>query len=74
MKRIAAFILLAAFSFAEMPAQARRLTPEEDARQGRKGAKDRQKAAKKAAKKQRKETKKYAKAQREKQKLSHVER
>jgi multidrug efflux pump subunit AcrB len=74
MKRIAAFMLLVALSLAAVPAQARRLTPDEDARQARKDAKGRQKTAKKAAKKQRKEMKKYAKAQREKQNLNHVAR
>jgi hypothetical protein len=74
MKRIAAFMLLVVLSVGAMPAQARRLTPEEDARQARKDAKGRQKNAKKAAKKQRREMKKYAKAQREKQNLNHVAR
>jgi len=65
MKRIAAFLLLVALSFAgSMPVHAQRMTPEENARQSRKADKKQQKFLKKAAKKQRKATKKFEKAQR----------
>jgi hypothetical protein len=67
MKRIAAFLLLAASSVAwSVPADAQ---PEntrigENGREARKAAKQQQKASKKVARKQRKAMKKYQKAQR----------
>ncbi len=65
MKRIAAFMLLAALSLAgAMTAQGQRITPEENARQSRKAIKKQQKMLNKANKKQRKMMKKYEKAQR----------
>ncbi len=63
MKRIAALMLLVVLSFAgAIPAQAQRISPEENARQSRKAAKKQQKMLKKANKKQRKAMKKYEKA------------
>ena len=65
MKRIVAFMLLVALSVAgSIPAQAQRISPEENARQSGKAAKRQQKMLNKANKKQRKAMKKYAKAQR----------
>jgi hypothetical protein len=65
MKRIAAFILLLALSFASStPLYAQRMSPKENARQSRKAAKRQQKYLNKANKKQRKAMKKYEKAQR----------
>ena len=58
MKRIAAFILLAVLSVAgSMPAQAQRISPQENARRSQKAIKKHQKMLKKA-------NKKAAKAQR----------
>jgi len=65
MKRIAAFILLLALSFAcSVPLHAQRMSPKENARQSRKAAKRQQKFLNKANKKQQKAMKKYEKAQR----------
>jgi len=66
MKRIATFmLLLVALSFAwSIPAQAQRISPEENARQSRKAIKKQQKMLNKANKKQAKAMKKAAKAQR----------
>ena len=65
MKRIAAFMLLVSLSLAgAIPAQAQRISPQENARQSRKAAKKQQKFLNKANKKQRKAAKKAAKAQR----------
>ncbi|MBZ5655841.1 MAG: hypothetical protein LAO56_11270 [Acidobacteriia bacterium] len=65
MKRIAAFMWLAALSVAwSIPAPAQRISVEENARQSRAAAKQQQKMLKKSAKKQRKAMKKYLKAQR----------
>jgi len=65
MKRIAAFMLLVVLSVAGLiPAQAQRISPEENARQSRKAAKQQQKMLKKSGKKQRKAMKKSRKAQR----------
>jgi hypothetical protein len=65
MKRIAAFMLLIALSFAaSIPAAAQRISPKENARQSRKAAAKQQKFLKKAAKKQNKAAKKYAKQER----------
>jgi hypothetical protein len=66
MKRIAAFmLLLASLGVAgSIPAQAQRISPEENARQSRKAMKKQQKMLNKANKKQRKAMKKAAKAQR----------
>ncbi len=65
MKRIAALLLLAILSFAAaVPAQAQRITPEQNARRSRKEIEHHQKLLKKANKKQAKAMKKYAKQQR----------
>ncbi len=65
MKRIAAFLLLIALSFAgSIPVQAQRMTPEQNARKSRKDAKTQQKYLKKQAKQQRKAMKRYEKTQR----------
>jgi hypothetical protein len=65
MKRIAAFVLLAALSLAgTMPVQAQLISPQENARRSQKSIKKQRKMLKKADKKQRKALKKYAKAQR----------
>jgi HEAT repeat protein len=65
MKRIPAFILLAALSFAcSIPAKAQVFRGPDSARQAQKAAEKQQKALNKAAKKQQKATKKYEKAQR----------
>ena len=65
MKRIAAFILLVAFSLAgAIPVQAQRISPQENARRSSKEAKKQQKMLNKANKKQMKAMKKAAKAQR----------
>lgn len=65
MKRIAAFLLLVALGVAGLiPAQAQRTSPEENARQSQRAAKQQQKMLKKAAKKQRKAMKKSQQAQR----------
>ena len=66
MKRIATFmLLLVALSAAwSIPAQAQRISPQENARQSRKVMKKQQKMLNKANKKQRKAMKKAAKAQR----------
>ena len=66
MKRIATFmLLLVALSAAwSMPAQAQRISPQENARQSKKAIKKQQKMLNKANKKQRKAMKKAAKAQR----------
>jgi hypothetical protein len=65
MKRIAAFMLLAVLSLAvAIPANAQRISPEENARRSRKEIKQHQKMLNKANKKQRKAMKKAEKAQR----------
>jgi hypothetical protein len=65
MKRIAAFILLAVLSVAgAIPAQAQRISRQENARRSSKAAKKQQKMLKKANKKQHKAMKKYEKQQR----------
>jgi uncharacterized protein YpmS len=66
MKRIAAFMLLVAFSLAgAIPAHAQRISPQENARRSRKSAKKQQKQMKKAMKKQVKAQRKaYKKANR----------
>ncbi|MGO9862835.1 MAG: hypothetical protein ACLPLR_04415 [Terriglobales bacterium] len=62
MKRIAAFILLVAFSLAgAIPVQAQLISPQEHARRSQKAAKKQQKAYKKAVKKQLKANRKAAK-------------
>jgi hypothetical protein len=65
MKRIAAFMLLVVLSLAgSMPAQAQRISPQENARQSRKAIKKQQKMLNRVNKKQAKAMKKAAKAQR----------
>ena len=65
MKRIAAFLLLAVLSLvAAIPANAQRISPQENARRSRKEIKHQQKMLNKANKKQNKAMKKAAKAQR----------
>jgi hypothetical protein len=65
MKRLAAFLLLAIFSFACLvPAHAQRLNNEQSARQNRKAGKLQQKMAKKSSKQQQKAMKRSLKAQR----------
>ena len=65
MKRVPAFILLIALSFAcSVSAKAQIFMGKDSARQAQNAAKKQQKASKKAAKKQRKTMKKYEKAQR----------
>jgi hypothetical protein len=65
MKRISAFILLVALSFAwSRPARAQIFRGPDGARQAQKAAKKQQKAFNKQAKKQRKAMKKYQKSQR----------
>ena len=66
MKRIVTFmLLLVALSAAwSLPAQAQRISPQENARQSKKAIKKQQKMLNKANKKQRKAMKKAAKAQR----------
>jgi hypothetical protein len=64
MKRIPAFILLVALSFAwSIPAKAQIFSGPDSARQAQKAAKKEQKAQNKAAKRQQKSMKKYEKAQ-----------
>ena len=66
MKRIAAFLLLVVLSLRPpMPAQAQRMSPEENARQSQKAIKKQQKMLKKANKKQAKAAKKAEKKQQE---------
>lgn len=65
MRRIAAFMLLVVLSVAgAMPAQAQRISPEENARQSRKAAKKQQKMLNKASKRQAKAQKRFEKQQR----------
>ena len=65
MKRIAAFLLLVVLGVAgSIPAQAQRISPEENARRSSKAAKQQQKMLNKANKKQRKAMKKAEKKQR----------
>jgi hypothetical protein len=65
MKRISAFMLLVALCVAcSTPVLAQRISPQENARQGRAAAKKQQKMLKKANKKQNKAMKKYEKTQR----------
>ncbi len=62
MKRIAAFMLLVAFSLAgAIPAHAQLISPQENARRSQKAAKKQQKKYKKAVKKQLKANRKAAK-------------
>jgi hypothetical protein len=64
MKRIPAFLLLAALSFAAaVPAQAQRISPEQNQRESQKEIKKQQKMLKKANKKQAKAAKKAEKKQ-----------
>jgi len=63
MKQLACVLLLALLS-AVIPANAQRMTPEQNARQSQKAAKKQQKMLKKANKKQQKAMKKAEKAQR----------
>jgi hypothetical protein len=75
MKRIAAFILLVASSVAgSIPAQAQRISPQENTRRSSKAAKKQQKFLNKTNKKQRKAMKKYEKAQRKATKKSNRRR
>lgn len=65
MKRTAAVLLLLVFSLSfalTLPAQAQRMTPEQNARQSRKAAKKQQKMLKKMNKRQRKAAKRADKA------------
>jgi RecA/RadA recombinase len=63
MKRIATFMLLVVLSVAAaIPAQAQRISPQENARQSRKAIKHQQRMLNKANKKQSKAMKKAAKA------------
>jgi len=73
MKRIVTFmLLLVALSAAwSMPAQAQRISPQENARQSKKAIKKQQKMLNKANKKQAKAMKKAAKAQRKQMKKAN---
>jgi len=73
MKRIVTFVLvLVALSAAwSMPAQAQRITPQENARQSKKAIKKQQKMLNKANKKQSKAMKKAAKKQRKQMKKAN---
>ena len=72
MKRFAAFLLLAVLSLAvAIPANAQRISPEENARRSRKEIKQHQKMLNKANKKQRKAMKKAEKAQRKQTKKAN---
>lgn len=72
MKRILAFMLLVALSFAwAMPATAQIFKGPDSARQAQKAAKKEQKVSNKAARKQQKAAKKYEKAQRKAAKRQH---
>jgi len=65
MKRLPAFLLLAILNIACLtPALAQRMTPEQNARQGSKAARNQQKMLKKQAKQQRKAMKRAEKQQR----------
>jgi len=65
MKGIAIFMLMIGLSVAaSMPAQAQRISPQENARQSRKAIKKQQKMLNKANKRQRKANKRAAKAAR----------
>jgi hypothetical protein len=71
MKRLAAFLLLAALSVAcSMPVQAQSTTTDENMHRARQAAKHQQKVSKKLAKKQRKAMKKSGIAQRKPTKKS----
>jgi hypothetical protein len=71
MKRIAAFLLLAALSVAcSMPAQAQNTTTDENMHRARQAAKQHRKEMKKLSKKQRKAMKKSGIAQRKETKKS----
>jgi sensor domain CHASE-containing protein len=75
MKRIAIVMLLVVLSVAgAIPAQAQRISPQENARQSRKAIKHQQKMLNKANKKQNKAMKKAAKAQRKATKKSNRRR
>lgn len=72
MKRIAAFVLLAVIGVAgSIPAQAQRITPEENTRRSSKAAKTQQKMLNKANKKQRKAMNKAEKKQRKETKKAN---
>jgi uncharacterized membrane protein (DUF106 family) len=71
MKRLAAFLLLAALSVAcSIPVQAKNTTTDENMRRAHQAAKQNRKAMKKLAKQQRKAMKRSAKAQRKATKRS----
>jgi len=76
MKRIVTFmLLLVALSAAwSIPAQAQRITPQENARQSKKAIKKQQKMLNKANKKQSKAMKKAAKKQRKQMKKANSRR
>jgi sensor domain CHASE-containing protein len=75
MKRIATFLLLVVVSTAAaIPAQAQRISPQENARQSRKAIKHQQKMLNKANKKQNKAMKKAAKSQRKASKKANRHR
>jgi hypothetical protein len=72
MKRLAAFLLLAALSVAcSMPVQAQNTTTNENRHRARQAAKQHRKAMKKLSKQQRKAMKKSGKAQRKTNKRSN---
>jgi hypothetical protein len=72
MKRIAAFLLLAALSVVcSMPVQAKNTTTDENMHRSRQAAKQHRKALNKLSKKQRKAMKKSGKAQRKANKRSN---
>ena len=74
MTRLAALALLAIFGLACLvPAQAQRMTPEQNARRSSKAAKQQQKMLKKANKRQRKAMKRAEKAQRKATRKSNRE-
>jgi len=65
MKRLAALVLLAIFTFTwTVQASAKRLTPEQNARQSNRAAKQQRRMLKKADKRQRKAMKRSLRAQR----------
>jgi len=72
MKRIAGLFLLGALTIAGcLPVYAQRITPEENARQSRKAAKNQQKMLNKANKRQRKAARKAAKSQQKQMKKAN---
>lgn len=75
MKRIATFMLLVVLSVsAAIPAQAQRISPQENARQSRKQIKHQQKMLNKANKKQAKAMKKATRSQRKAMKKANRRR